>query len=197
MTMMEQAAEEEKQQSLQRSSAAIPCPAGRYNDEVGQISCKECEAGYYCTEASVSPRNLACGNASYYCPPSSGWPTPVDSGYYTIGPKSEPEQLQDDNDAHIRYSQILCERGYYCVHGVRYECPKGYYGGETGLTDSSCSGKCTPGYICDEASIGHAVRCCAELCLGAAGWAAASARHWRFHGCSSYLQVRVHTHVWG
>lgn len=121
---------------------------------------RACEAGYYCKEASSSPRNFDCGNASFYCPPSSGWPTPVDSGYYTIGPDSAPEQLQKDSDAHIRYSQILCERGYYCVHGVRFKCPGGYYGGETGLTGGTCSGMCTPGYICDEASPSPTQRVC-------------------------------------
>ena len=124
---------------------------------------RHCEAGYYCTQASSSPRNFACGNASYYCPPSSAQPIPADTGHYTIGPISAPEQLQDDSDAHIRTSQILCERGYYCIHGVRYKCPRGYYGGETGLTDPSCSGKCSPGYICDDASPSPAQYLCGDV----------------------------------
>jgi hypothetical protein len=113
---------------------------------------RHCEAGYYCEEASTSPRNTPCGNASVYCPPSSARPVPVDDGFYSIGPDSGPEQLQVASDAAVRTSQVLCERGYYCVYGVRYECPQGYYGEETGMTSGTCSGPCDPGYICDYAS---------------------------------------------
>merc|ERR1712146_738684 len=49
-------------------------------------------------------------------------------------------------------SQVICERGHYCVQGVKYECPQGYYGGDLGLTDPLCSGMCDPGYICSTAS---------------------------------------------
>ncbi len=113
---------------------------------------RHCWAGYFCREASISPRNANCGNASVYCPPSSSYPTPVDPGYYTVGPVSSPGEMQQAEDGPFRFHQVLCERGHYCVHGVKYECPQGYYGVDEGLIDPLCSGTCDPGYICSVAS---------------------------------------------
>lgn len=54
------------------SASPVPCPAGTYQDETGQGSCKACLAGYYCALASpcpgvnsTSPQLCPPG---YYCP---------------------------------------------------------------------------------------------------------------------------------
>lgn len=51
-----------------------------------------------------------------------------------------------------RNVQKECERGYYCLEGVRYKCPKGRYGDKIRETNSSCTGECQPGYYCEEVS---------------------------------------------
>mmetsp|Transcript_16910 Transcript_16910/g.31665 ORF Transcript_16910/g.31665 Transcript_16910/m.31665 type:complete len:797 (+) Transcript_16910:126-2516(+) len=49
-----------------------------------------------------------------------------------------------------RSVQKECERGFYCVEGVRYKCPKGMYGEKIRETNSSCTGLCEAGYYCEE-----------------------------------------------
>jgi hypothetical protein len=139
---------------------------------------RHCAAGYYCPLASTLPTQNKCGGANVFCPPSSVVPTPVSTtpGYYTIGPLSKPENMQivTDNsdfpegrgptqvqlqgegdggnvmmgDELIRYKEIQCEPGFYCIAGVRYRCPLGYYGATYGLNIATCSGKCDAGYLC-------------------------------------------------
>lgn len=41
-----------------------------------------------------------------------------------------------------------CEEGYYCLDGIKYVCPAGYFGNQTLLNDSTCSGPCPPGFYC-------------------------------------------------
>lgn len=42
-----------------------------------------CDPGYFCSPGSTSARAHQCGSGEYYCPRGSGFPTPVDVGYYT------------------------------------------------------------------------------------------------------------------
>ncbi len=157
----------------------VPCAPGRYGAENGLTSeecsplceitgagapnatssagtkfCefRHCAAGYYCPLASISAKQVECGGASVFCPPSSVIPTPVTIGFYTIGPNSKPENMQmagtETGDEDIRFSQIICEPGFYCIDGVRYRCPLGHYGGVSGLTSDTCSGQCNAGYLC-------------------------------------------------
>ena len=112
---------------------------------------RDCAAGYYCPIASTSATQQPCGSASVFCPPSSALPTPVSPGYYTVGPLSAPENMQvtgPGSDESIRFSQKICEPGFYCISGVRYRCPLGTYGGSTGLSSMQCSGPCDAGFIC-------------------------------------------------
>lgn len=51
-----------------------------------------------------------------------------------------------------RTRQYECEPGYYCIDGIRYRCPAGYYGYAPRLTSAWCSGKCDSGYYCPLAS---------------------------------------------
>eukprot|EP00606_Chrysophyceae_sp_TOSAG23-5_P000256 GSChrysophyteH2.ASY1.ANO1.351.1 assembled CDS len=144
----------------------VPCAPGRYGAEAGLTSpecspvcesagagapnatssdgtkfceARHCAGGYYCPLASVSDKQVECGSADVYCPPSSVLPTPVQVGYYTVGPR---------NDASIRFAEIICEPGYYCIAGVRHRCPLGYYGAVSGLHTDTCSGQCDAGFLC-------------------------------------------------
>jgi len=121
---------------------------------------RHCSAGYYCPPHSTSPTEKECGGSNLYCPPGTSLPFTVNVGYYSVGILSKPGLMQDDNDKNIRSAQVQCEKGYWCSNGVRYRCPKGYYGGDIGMTTSYCSGSCFPGYICDEASNSPIQRTC-------------------------------------
>jgi len=112
---------------------------------------RDCSAGFYCPQASTHAQQAACGGADKFCPPSSVLPTPVSQGYYTIGLQSKQENMQitgADSDETTRFSQIICEPGFFCISGVRHRCAPGYYGGKSGLFTSTCDGQCNAGYVC-------------------------------------------------
>ena len=46
-----------------------------------------------------------------------------------------------------RYTQTLCEPGFYCSNGVKTPCPAGRYGATFGLSESFCTGSCAAGYV--------------------------------------------------
>lgn len=113
---------------------------------------RHCARGYFCKEGSSSATQSRCGDARFYCPPHSAYPTAVDYGYYTIGDSSLPGDMQSEDDFYTRWSQKQCEPGFYCQEGVKYRCPKGHYGAYPGMANATCDGECYPGFICDEAS---------------------------------------------
>jgi len=82
--------------------------------------CELCPKGFFCSDKeTIQP----CGNNNVYCPLGSISPKNVTEGYYSIG---------DEEDK--RYSQQICEAGFYCVDGVKKICPRGYYCPITGLS---------------------------------------------------------------
>lgn len=121
-----------------------PCPAGQYGSTGGLThpTCSgPCQEGYYCPEASISWQQLPCGNSSVFCPIGSAFPQQATVGYYTVG-----------GDRVTMSTERRCEPGFYCVAGVRIQCPAGTWGGVFGLIRSNCSGLCAPGYYCPEGS---------------------------------------------
>ena len=54
--------------------AMIECPAGSYQDVIGQATCKTCPATFYCNENGMSI-GTACPTGSY-CPAGSTLPVP-------------------------------------------------------------------------------------------------------------------------
>lgn len=109
-----------------------------------------------------------------YCPQGSSQPTLVGTGYYSLsfipsdkldmngnngGSYITPYSLLDGVGSmdlkygRIRSAQALCDRGYYCMNGIRYPCPAGVYGETTGLATAACSGACPMGYYCPESTI--------------------------------------------
>ena len=77
-----------------------------------------------------------CGSPKYFCPKGSSDPIKVSQGYYTGGGVETQ-----------RTSQRVCEKGFYCVDGVRHPCPLGYFGNKEGL--SSLYGPDITPFICD------------------------------------------------
>lgn len=53
-------------------------------------------------------------------------------------------------------SQVKCEPGHYCVDGVRFPCPPGYFGSSPGLTTPTCSGSCAAGMYPEAGTAGGA-----------------------------------------
>jgi hypothetical protein len=134
------------------AGARLPCDAGRYGDvsqRTTSLCVGACTAGYYCIAGSTSSMSAPCGNSTVFCPVGAGWPSTVQSGYYSSGGGSSSTQT----------SEGPCLPGSYCVGGVRSSCSAGRYGNVTLLTLSSCSGPCPAGYYCPLATGDPFVRC--------------------------------------
>ncbi|GBG24832.1 Protocadherin-like protein [Hondaea fermentalgiana] len=128
-----------------------PCDEGRcgFVAQTANTCTQACPAGYRCTAGSACPgatkwdnssvSNTAadCGGSSVYCPAGSVEATPVDAGYYSTG---TPEERST--------GQTQCEAGYYCLAGVRINCPGGTYRAEKGAASEAECSACQAGYIC-------------------------------------------------
>ena len=104
-----------------------------------------CTRGYVCAAGSGSATASPCGDASVYCPASSGSATSVQGGYYSTGASTS-----------TRTAEVECEVGHWCASGVKTPCAAGRYGSTAGLTSSVCTGACPAGYVCPEASFASA-----------------------------------------
>jgi len=126
----------------------------------------DCDDGYYCPGPPIDPitkdrtgrmaeyhpntnyRQHKCGSPDVYCPRGSANPIVVSMGYYSAGGTED-----------ARSTEQKCEKGYYCVKGVRYSCPAGTYGDVDGIfynylnqNENICSGFCDKGYYCPPGS---------------------------------------------
>lgn len=149
------------------NSKSKPCPEGRAGMEYGlkdeqcSLECDiiganciihYCDEGHFCPSNSTSQKQFECGGPHLYCPAGSSYPTKVQKGYYTIGSLSLIGVDQSNGDKTIRIAEVICEKGHYCIDGVKYVCPAGKFCNETGLTSKECSGDCEAGYHCPEGS---------------------------------------------
>eukprot|EP00947_MAST-08B_sp_MAST-8B-sp1_P003749 g3749.t1 len=107
-----------------------------------------CEAGFFCSAGE----RKECGGAGLYCPVKSASPTPVDSGFYSMGGTS----------ANARTGQTECEIGNYCRGGEKFECPAGKFGESRGMANADCSGLCQRGHYCEEGSTSATQRECGD-----------------------------------
>ena len=148
------------------------CPGGRYGStkQMTNSSCTgECVEGWYCPTGSVSPYERACGDTTVYCPAGSAAPSTVKPGYYTVSAYANAsaafEMPQGENHLGLRHTkQTICPPGYYCLSdGLAYPCPAGRYGSTEGLTASSCTGACLPGYYCEIASVSADAKKCGSV----------------------------------
>jgi hypothetical protein len=145
------------------------CAAGRYGISNGQHneSCTGvCPAGYRCPSyplpvGSSTPTGHACGGPGVYCPEGTGnEAVPVLSGYYTVDDDGYDTHPGSAGAVYHRAAQRKCPRGYYCIGGVRRQCPGGTYGKEERLMSAKCSGFCAAGYACPAGSHSPTMRRC-------------------------------------
>eukprot|EP00752_Nemacystus_decipiens_P010517 g9365.t1 len=131
---------------------SFPCPAGRFGASQMSVnaSCSgSCSEGHFCPEGSHRADQYVCGNAAAFCPEGSSAPTAVSEGFYTVqGGESDTDRHPWLGVAETRTTQVQCEPGHYCVGGVRFPCPPGYFGNASGLSTPRCSGLCAAGYVC-------------------------------------------------
>ncbi len=123
------------------------CPAGRFGNAslmTSSLCSGSCLAGYYCADGSVNATQEWCGAVEVYCPAGTPRRVAVADGHYSV-PLSAPPQLRDGEEP--------CQPGWYCVQGVRRQCPAGRFGSTAKLTDESCSGPCVAGYFCGAGAI--------------------------------------------
>lgn len=131
-----------------------PCPSGRFGN-VGELHDEECSgpctAGYFCSDGSQSPTAQACAPedsetaANFYCPEGTPSQLIVSQGSYSL-----PEDL---GDLTHRVSTAVCGQGFYCSSGLRYPCPAGRVGDETGLVSNQCARACPAGHWCPEQTV--------------------------------------------
>ncbi|KAK1944623.1 hypothetical protein P3T76_004535 [Phytophthora citrophthora] len=134
----------------------LRCPGGTFGVVPGLTSplCSGlCTAGFYCPEGSTSSREKSCGHSIYYCPAGSAARRRVDSGYYTVTfPTNSTNLPMIDSSQGGFGQQKRCEKGFYCVFGIRRVCPAGVFGDSTRVTTPECSDLCPKGSYCPEAT---------------------------------------------
>ena len=148
----------------------LPCPAGRYGAAQGETSSQcsgPCAEGFYCPlPGSVSPTAEICADPNTFCMTGSVTPHVVSPGYYSL-------LGAEVGGSAGRAFEHKCEPGFYCSGGERLRCPKGVYGGSFGLTNESCSGKCSEGYFCPAGSLSSTEVECGNhnlYCPGGGNW---------------------------
>jgi hypothetical protein len=105
---------------------------------MGPVSCcVSCD----CVAVANASAPTPCGNDSWFCPAAASLPTSVGPGFFSDGVPG------------FRSSRAPCPEGHYCNgSGVATPCPRGRFGGVTGLTDALCSGVCSDGVLCEAGS---------------------------------------------
>ncbi|KAM8927608.1 uncharacterized protein RCH25_007839 [Pelodytes ibericus] len=128
-----------------RSSHAYPCPAGTYNDRLGQGhrgSCKVCSEGLFCQEGSfVSGSPCSRGK---FCPGGTSREQDCPPGTFTqhLG-ASRIEQC------------VLCPVGFYCLSNTSHPipCPSGTFNPLEGQDDGADCILCPAGSACTRAGL--------------------------------------------
>ncbi|KAG4064120.1 hypothetical protein PC123_g1055 [Phytophthora cactorum] len=133
------------------------CPGGTFGAVPGLTSpsCSGlCTAGFFCPKGSTSSREKPCGTSIFYCPPGTAERHRVDAGYYAITfPTDQTNLPLSDSSQGGAGQQIRCEKGFYCVFGIRRACPAGVFGESTRVTSPECSAPCPKGSYCPEATV--------------------------------------------
>ena len=123
------------------------CPGGTYGSVEGLTShdCSGiCPGGFYCPAGSITMKSCS-KQPLEYCPELSSRPLHIARGFYAV------KSALSNNGGYA--DQKPCERGTYCLNGVRYLCPSGRFGSTLRSWNSSCSGLCTAGYYCPAGSM--------------------------------------------
>lgn len=92
-----------------------------------------------------------CGGTHVYCPMGSAFPVLASPGFYTYNSTISVKVTNVTlHDATMSWRKI-CEMGYYCKDGVKYECPGGTFGYGTGFSSEEQCLSCRRGYYCPSA----------------------------------------------
>eukprot|EP00704_Kipferlia_bialata_P000894 g894.t1 len=134
------------------AGAAEPaeCPAGTYQDEERQASCKECPEGFYCEKGCDSPVSCVAGS---YCPAGTTSSTeflcPAGTLSLSTGLTSSARCTACPAGSYCATEGLLvvtgaCMKGFYCPAGqseenpAAYKCPAGSYCPAGASTYSLC-----------------------------------------------------------
>ncbi|KAM4652057.1 LOW QUALITY PROTEIN: uncharacterized protein O3C94_014393 [Discoglossus pictus] len=125
------------------------CPKGKFCSS-GDLSGKDCHAGYFCDFHSTRPNQKLCP-PGFYCPTATEAPLPCDSGTYAPRSGSKgPEDCQLCPSGHFCNGtgqaswQGPCSPGFYCPPGQisprpsAYRCPSGFFCSSRSSTPTSC-----------------------------------------------------------
>ena len=136
------------------SATQIACPAGKFGDHEGMITCTNCPSGFTCEGGSDSP--VICP-AGYYCEEQTSDPIPCATGTYNpIEGQSECidcpygfycDDEDDTQDLPITAPSV-CTAGFYCPIGNKYPCPSGQYSEIPGLQREDNCKPCPSGSYC-------------------------------------------------
>ena len=155
-------------QAQSSAASCLDCDPGKYCDKKGADSVGgSCDAGFYCTSASPTPRpedgstyGGRC-DPGYYCPQGSSAKIPCTAGkycpnyematpegdckagYFCSGQSTTPTPTGTGGD--------ICPEMYYCPPGSsnKVKCDTGKYLPYKGASASSECLDCTPGFYCD------------------------------------------------
>lgn len=108
-----------------------PCPAGTYGSStcLASSSCSGiCASGYFCPPGSISATSQLCGSPSQYCPPGTNRTITTDPGYYSVNLGNIIGNPTN------RSSQLICNKGSYCIGGIQNPCPSGQYAPFEGMS---------------------------------------------------------------
>ena len=146
-------------------------------------SSSSCPAGSYCDVKGVHE----CGEITHFCPENTNRKIRVRKvrrlPFFLFNTQTHHHHLQHeqqgffaaDKNSHPTtrnaVKQLPCTRGYYCPYvdghdgqstGERIPCPQGKYGDREYETSSSCTGNCSEGYWCGEASVSKTQHQCGD-----------------------------------
>ena len=127
------------------SAMQFPCRAGTcgYMQQSTEDCSRSCPAGYYCPVGSICPDLLGpedsgpafeCGSNTVYCAGGNSAPVAIRDGRYSSGGTET-----------TRSQEISCEKGYYCISGIRFPCPAGKYGDLLAQTGAASCKSCHAG----------------------------------------------------
>jgi len=92
----------------------------------------------YCPVGSVEPHQVQRGYYSLTMRPSASLVATITglSGSSSVRPLALGDGLgkEDLSLGHVRTTEAICDKGHYCIKGVRHPCPAGTYGETEGLT---------------------------------------------------------------
>ena len=121
---------------------ALPCPAGRYQDQWGQVSCVECDAGYF--NPSIGATSCqACPAGSFSAITGSVACVDCEAGFYNpLEGATSCLACAEGTYSNVTGSEVClaCEAGYYNPVTAATEClacPAGAFSDQVGSTECS------------------------------------------------------------